>query len=737
MKNSTLRFILMLFVLFTAFNTFQLPGQTRVFVKTLADGGGAFSGYGDHATWGTATYDLQSAIDALSVLMDGGEVWVQSGIYYPTDEIPGAPGGNTKYQSIMMRNKVRIVGGFAGTETEISQRTNYGYEEINATTLSGELQQDASPVNNAFHVIYAEDGTDDTAILEGFVITQGYAENGIAPNGRGGGIHTRFGGIYRECYLVDNYAESGGAIYAYKGGTFEDCIIETNIAQEDESDEDGKGGGVYANLGGIFTNCIFHSNQAFNGGGVYTEHSLTDPESKIPQFINCAMGNNQAKNKGGGIFIFNGGEIMSCLVANNEVPDANQAGESGGIHMQEGGSVVNCTVVNNHCYEVGTGISIDDGADDTPDGPILSILNTFLWGNTQTFGVSNQFHPSSKGGYLSYCAIQDYTPGDPDTNTGLNAVNASGPMFYQPTTFTGLATNETQLDELVNSDWGFGLEAPGLNAGDPTTTGLPPIDFEGNPRVVKVIVDIGAIETLYYTISSSATGTGTINPDGETNVLSNGALDIVLSPDAGYGIKVATDNGEDVLDEIDVTNTYALTAINADHVFLAEYAFEYSVNVTVGENGSVDLPNENSVFEGDDFVLTITPDPGFEISTFTDNGDDVSGDLADAGDGKSSYTIESIAENHDVNVTFAVTTALKTPDLQKVALYPNPTTDRFFITGVEGNVSIYNHLGQLVKKESHEEVSNGVNVTDLYPGIYLVECVTNGKTKIFRLVVRK
>lgn len=738
MKISSLRNILMLFVIFTAFSTSFIQGQNRVFVKTSTDGGVEFTAYGDHATWETATFDLQAAIDALSVLVDGGEVWVQSATYYPTDEIPGAPGGNTKYQSFMLRNKVRVIGGFAGAETAISERADYGYEETNATTLSGEMQQDANPVNNSFHVVFAEDGTDDTAILEGFVITQGYAENGIAPNGRGGGIHTRFGGVFRECYIIDNYAESGGGVYAYKGGTFEDCIIETNIAQEDEADEEGKGGGVYTNLGGVFINCIFHSNQAFNGGGVYCEHSLIDPDSKIPQFINCAMGNNQAKNKGGGIFIFNGGEIVSCLVANNEVPDANQAGESGGIHLQEGGEVVNCTVVNNHTYEIGTGISIDDGVDDTPDGPALSILNTFLWGNTQTFfGVANQFHPSIKVGYLSYCAIQDYTPGDPDTNRGLEAVNATGPMFYQPTTFAGLATNETQFDELVNSDWGFGLEAPGLNAGDPTTTGLPATDFEGNPRVVKEIVDIGAVETLYYTITPSATGAGTIVPSVPTNVLFNGALDIVLTPDDGYGRKVATDNGYDIRDQISESNTYALTEIITDHTIVVEYALVYSVNVTVGENGSVDLPNENIVVEGEDFVLTITPDPGFEIATFTDNGPVDPNDLVDAGDGKSSYTIASIAENHDVNVTFAVTTALKKPASQKVALYPNPTADRFFIIGVEGNLSIYNHLGQLIKKVSQEETRKGVTVMDLNPGIYLVECNAGGKMKVFRLVVKK
>ncbi|MBI9065614.1 MAG: hypothetical protein JEZ14_26760, partial [Marinilabiliaceae bacterium] len=105
MKISSFRNILMLFVLFTAFSTTLIQGQTRVFVKTSTDGGVAFTSYGDHATWGTATHDLQAAIDALSVLEDGGEVWVQTGTYYPTDEIPDAPGGNIKYQSFMLKNK--------------------------------------------------------------------------------------------------------------------------------------------------------------------------------------------------------------------------------------------------------------------------------------------------------------------------------------------------------------------------------------------------------------------------------------------------------------------------------------------------------------------------------------------------------------------------------------------------------------------------------------------------------
>ncbi|TAJ12487.1 T9SS C-terminal target domain-containing protein [Marinilabiliaceae bacterium JC017] len=741
MKTFTFKRIIGL-VIITAINLSFIWGQTKVYVKT---DGVNFNAIANHVTWETATHDLQAAIDALGDLENGGEVWVKSGIYYPTVDIPSAPENNTntKYQSFMLRNNVRVIGGFAGSEATIDARVDYDFGEANATILSGELQQDGEPANNSFHVVFAAGGTDETAILEGFVITQGYAENGLDPNGRGGGIHTRTGGTFRECYIVDNYAENGGGIYAYKGGVFENCTIESNEAREDGSNANGLGGGVYVNLGGVFNNCIIHSNTAYSGGGVYLEHSLTDIESVIPQLINCGIGSNQAKNKGAGIFILNGGQVVSSIVANNEVPDVNQAGESGGIHIQEGGEVINCTVVNNHVYEVGSGIAIDDGEDNTPDSGTLSVLNTILWGNTRSFGVSEpfQYHPSTASEYFSYCAIQNYTPGDSDTNIGVDADNAAGPMFYGPTLFTGSASDDTELLEIANSDWGFGLTSPCLDTGDPITSNLPDLDFDGNPRVVKSIVDLGALETLYFTVASSSTGSGTINPDGNTNVLSEGSLNIVLDPADGFGIKVAQDNGSDVLGQLtdngNGTFTYALSNVIADHVFAAEFVSEYTVAVTVGADGSVDFPGDNSVFNGDDFNLIITPDQGYEVAAFTVDTDDEKGNLVPDGNGSSSYEILNVSADHDIQVTFSFVSAIKAKEREQIRLYPNPAKDKLYMTGVDGNVSLYNNLGQLIKIFSGEELNAGVSVVDLISGVYFVQCSIAGEEKVLKLVIEK
>ncbi len=38
-----------------------------------------------------------------------------------------------------MIEEVGIYGGFAGTESNVSERTDYGYGEINETILSGDL----------------------------------------------------------------------------------------------------------------------------------------------------------------------------------------------------------------------------------------------------------------------------------------------------------------------------------------------------------------------------------------------------------------------------------------------------------------------------------------------------------------------------------------------------------------------------------------------------------------------
>ncbi len=65
-----------------------------------------------------------------------------------------------------------------------------------------------------------------------------------------------------------------------------------------------------------------------------------------------------------------------------------------------------------------------------------------------------------------------------------------------------------------------------------------------------------------------------------------------------------------------------------------------------------------------------------------------------------------------------------------LTIYPNPAKEQFIILGeFNGNVKIYNTLGQLIQTSKIEGVNSTVNVSNLIPGIYIIEAYNNNKYK--------
>ena len=209
-----------------------LHAQT-IYVK--ADATGANNG----TSWADAYTSLQSALAVSST-----QIWVAEGTYKP---------GSTRTSTFNVGGKT-LYGGFAGTETDVTQRDLASHQTI----LSGEIGA-ATIDDNVGNVVSTTSGS---ATLDGFVITRGNT-NGAGASSSGGGIsHSSSGTLtVANCRIVDNHAGSfGGGVFAYGPSTFVNTVFFRNSAYS--------GSAIVFFNGGAITNCTI-SGQVDTVGTLY------------------------------------------------------------------------------------------------------------------------------------------------------------------------------------------------------------------------------------------------------------------------------------------------------------------------------------------------------------------------------------------------------------------------------------------------------------------------------------
>jgi hypothetical protein len=181
-------------------------------------------GANNGTNWTNAYTDLQAALTNTSF----GEIWVAKGTYSPT-----ITSSSTIYFNL--KNNVAIYGGFNGNETNLHQR-DYN---IYTTILSGDIGNS----NRSYHVVYG-DNVDSTAILDGFTITRGKADQQGFPGYFGGGIYLKYSSPkIKNCIVIDNTAlKRGGGIHSHYGSPLiYNCLI-TNNSHTGSGNSTGGGG---------------------------------------------------------------------------------------------------------------------------------------------------------------------------------------------------------------------------------------------------------------------------------------------------------------------------------------------------------------------------------------------------------------------------------------------------------------------------------------------------------------
>ncbi|MCX6035825.1 MAG: right-handed parallel beta-helix repeat-containing protein [Chloroflexi bacterium] len=239
------------------------------------------TGTGNCLSWMNAC-TLQTA---LAGAVSGNEIWAAAGVYKPT-------AGTDRTATFQLKVGVALYGGFAGTETERSQRN----PAVNVTILSGDLNGDDVGFTNNYENVYQVVIGATAATLDGFIITAGNA-NGLYPNSFGGGMYN-----YSSSPTLTNVTFSGNSAGQYGGGMYNHSGSPTltNITFSGNS-ATYYGGGMYneGNSKPTLTNVTFSGNSATHyghngGGGIYNDYSS-------PTLTNVTFSGNSAQS-GGGIY---------------------------------------------------------------------------------------------------------------------------------------------------------------------------------------------------------------------------------------------------------------------------------------------------------------------------------------------------------------------------------------------------------------------------------------------------
>ncbi|WBX72418.1 T9SS type B sorting domain-containing protein [Tenacibaculum retecalamus] len=514
------------------------------------------TGLNDGSSWQNAFTSLMSALDIDS---DGQEIWVAGGTYKTQSS-----GINVRFN--IDKPNVSLYGGFAGTETLLSQRVLGANESI----ISGDTNGD-----DAAGVLYDIDATrsdntrgliDLTTISDGFTIDGFTITAGMATYSKDGGGINNVGAnnvMVSNCKFFRNGGHrNGGAIFNLGDMTIESCVFEENFSLS--------GGAVYQYLAGgnpgtvTISKSTFLNNKATSTGGAVSSLLFSSTGTSLNIDASEFVGNNS--RSGGGIYVgvpanstFNV-SITNTLFNGNIVEDnASSVGNSGsaawlrttGTNSTLTTSIVNNTFVNN--IDTGTATGLNNFTRAT-----LALTKNNA-AATHNASVSNNIFYNNRG--ASSSTVSKSITGLTETMATVTVENSIDENSFSSIA-AGSKTNTSNADPLFTSSSDFTLSAassPAANTGNNSAV-TTILDLLGNHRIFNTTVDMGAYEfgssaPIYRTLTINATnGTVATDPNPTNGTYTDGqVVELTATPDTGYQFDNWSGDASGVLNPLNIT----------------------------------------------------------------------------------------------------------------------------------------------------------------------------------------
>ncbi|MCX5639122.1 MAG: right-handed parallel beta-helix repeat-containing protein, partial [Planctomycetota bacterium] len=319
-----------------------------------------------------------------------------------------------------------------------------------------ELLNEPSRAENSYHVVTGS-RANATALLDGFMITAGYADGWESLGDRCGGgmlIGLAVGGspIVTNCTFKANRAVVGGGMCNWPGyPKVTDCAFEDNSADT--------GGGMYNRQGGARTvaNCKFSGNWAYTGGGMSNYRCS-------PVLTNCTFMGNSADG-GGGIYSEQSeSKLANCVFRGNNA-------HIGGAMFNSSPALSNCTFTGN-LADRGKAVACDSYMGHYPSK--IRLVNSILWD-----GGNEVWNNDNSAITVTYSNIQDGWFGSGNINVD--------PCFAEPNKDDYHLKSQAGRWEPAKQAWiKDGVTSPCIDAGDPAS----PIGLEPFPN--GGIINMGA-----------------------------------------------------------------------------------------------------------------------------------------------------------------------------------------------------------------------------------------------------